>query len=229
LISPGFYRVAAPVDVEKILLKVTPTEITQRKVTDRFPGQGGFPSNFGSSLVKGALLPMFKLETYSVDPMPVALTYSAHPEVIAMLAQAGCPMRDRVMTYLHVWPLESRPLPVSPEILAVLLRYESSPENSSFLLTRLLLTNDTMCPPEALKVFLAMTKNLDMHDDRSFAHSAVKGGSLEKLRLILDAGADPNYAMHDNTPLELARETGRQDMVKALISAGAGKDKNSKR
>lgn len=224
LTSPAFYAVASPNDVAKALSQTDPTRITEKRVTDRLPAQGSFPSNFGSSLAQGTLTPAFTLETVSVDPMPVALHFSKYPEVISMLAEAGCHMQGRVRSYLDVWPPKTRNAPVDPEILAVLLRYEPEPENCGFLLTRLLFADDDFFPPEALKVFLAMAKNLDIRgDDRRFAVLAVRSGSLTRLRLLLAAGANPNYRYLDGdpSPLELARQMGRQDMVQALRTAGA--------
>jgi hypothetical protein len=222
LISPAFYKMASPEDVASLLRKVDPTQITQNVLTDRVRQERSGFSNLGSSLAKGILLPVFKLEARPCDPVPVALKYSKYPEVITLLAEAGCSMKGRMAVYLLARPPESRPLPVNPEVLAILLHYEPSPDNASFLLTRLLFENEEIFPVEAVRVFLTRAKNLDMRDDRGFAAMAVKSGSLEKLTLLLAAGVDPNYIfLGTQSPLSLARKLGREDMVKALLAAGA--------
>lgn len=224
LLSPAFYKVAVPADVAMVLQKADPTQITQSEITDRFSlGSPGLLSpDFGYAVAMAILLPIYKLDTFAVDPLPVALEYSKHPEVICLLAEAGCPMRGSVATYIGHYRASARYLPFDPEMLAMLLRYEPAPENSGFLLTRLLHENDEDLSPEAVKIFLSMTRNLKLSDDRGFVVNAVKSGSLEKLQIILAAGANPNcHYFGEKSALDLAQDAGRQDMVNALLAAGA--------
>lgn len=222
LVSPAFYKIATPDDVETILQKINPTQITQRIVRDKTPNDHSFPNNFGSDLAKGMLLPMnLELKTISRNPLPVALRWSNYPEVIAMLLDAGCSAKNLVELYLGIFYPYTASTNVNSQMLALLLRYDPSPDNSSYLLYRLLYEKDDVVPIETVKVFLTMAQNVNINDDRQFVVSAVKSGSLEKLNLILAVGADPNY--HWNgwpSALDLAQDAKRQDMVNALLAAG---------
>jgi ankyrin repeat protein len=53
-------------------------------------------------------------------------------------------------------------------------------------------------------------------------HAAVAGRSGESVRLLLDAGADPNARQHGGwTPLMAARQHGDQPVIDMLLAAGA--------
>jgi ankyrin repeat protein len=53
-------------------------------------------------------------------------------------------------------------------------------------------------------------------------HLAVRSGSLEAARALIEAGADLSLANNEgDTPLQLALELGKKDAAKALQEAGA--------
>lgn len=53
-------------------------------------------------------------------------------------------------------------------------------------------------------------------------HAAVAGRSRESVRLLLEAGADPNAMQHGGwTPLRAARQHGDQPMIGLLLAHGA--------
>lgn len=56
-------------------------------------------------------------------------------------------------------------------------------------------------------------------------HIAAVRGDLEAVRVLLDAGADPNaVAEHNYTPLHEALEQGHPQVARILIAAGASLD-----
>jgi len=64
-------------------------------------------------------------------------------------------------------------------------------------------------------------------DGSSLIHSAVSGNSISAVRILVDAGVNPNLAdKQGNTPLHLAISNHNEDMVTYLLNNGA--DKNAK-
>ncbi len=56
----------------------------------------------------------------------------------------------------------------------------------------------------------------------SSLHVAAREGNMERARLLLDAGADPNATDYEGwTPLYLAVYNGRTEFAKLLLEAGA--------
>lgn len=50
---------------------------------------------------------------------------------------------------------------------------------------------------------------------------AVRSGESELVSCLLAGGADPNAEAYGETPLTLASEQGRADLVSLLVGAGA--------
>ena len=239
LLSPAFYRVATPDDVRRVLQYANPTKLTESSVdvrklsTGRSGGSGGsggsglYDMGYGTLLAAvamGTLLPVYELKSYTVNPVPTALRYSRHPEVIAMLGNAGCAMKGWIPLYLRSYN-------VNPETLAVLLSFDPDPDHTGSILADLVRGEEKYFPAEAVRVFLAKTRQgreeLKKKDgwDHAYASRAVESGSLEKLRIVLEGGAPLDKPRVRESPVVLAYKAGRQDMVDALLAAGAKDEK----
>lgn len=76
-------------------------------------------------------------------------------------------------------------------------------------------------PAASLRAEDANTDELDK-DITSPLRVAMREGDVERVRTLLDAGADPNRRYSDGlTPLTLAFVTGNADLVQAVLEAGA--------
>ncbi|MDL2280069.1 hypothetical protein LJC15_05370 [Desulfovibrio sp. OttesenSCG-928-G11] len=240
LLSPAFYREATPDDVGRALQVVDPTRLKHSKVEVRKlsgggGGGGGGWNDIGYGTVlaavgMGTLLPVYEMKSYTVNPVPTALEHSRHPEVIAMLGNAGCKMTGWIGFYISRYKSYNG----NPETLALLLSYEPDPVQSASILNDIVHGSDRRFPPEALRVFLDKARRgrkVLKEDDwyHAYAAKAVESGSLEKLRMVLEGGASPDEPWLDDSPIVLAYKAGRQDMVEALLAAGAKDEKPVRR
>ena len=71
---------------------------------------------------------------------------------------------------------------------------------------------------------LPLDPNLVNELDESPLFVASAAGHVEVVRLLVDAGADKNFAVLGMTSLMLASRQGRVEMVRLLVEAGADKD-----
>jgi ankyrin repeat protein len=78
--------------------------------------------------------------------------------------------------------------------------------------------------PDVVKYLLSKGANPDVVDNDGWTalHYAARNGYQEIVRMLIDHNADPNVKTLDTaqTPLGLAREYGRDDVVKALSEKG---------
>jgi WD40 repeat protein/ankyrin repeat protein len=76
---------------------------------------------------------------------------------------------------------------------------------------------------ELVKLFLSQGDNLNGSGGAAGGplHAAIANGHLEVVRLLLDAGADPNRTSYWRPALHVAAERGRLELVKELITRGA--------
>lgn len=236
LLSPAFYREATPEDVRRVLQYADPTKLKHSKVDVRKLSGGGGGGGGGlhdigygtvlAAVAMGTLLPVYETKTYTVNPVPTALRHSRHPEVIAMLGDAGCKMTGWIDFYISRYASYK----VNPEILALLLSYEPDPVQSASILHDLVHGGERYFPAEALRVFLAKSRlgrKALKEDDwyHAYAALAVESGSLEKLRIVLEGGASPDKTRLSESPIVLAYKAGRRDMVATLLAAGAKDEK----
>jgi ankyrin repeat protein len=72
-----------------------------------------------------------------------------------------------------------------------------------------------------MQALLRARANPTGHDFEPYLCLAVKMGHLEALKVLLLAGADPNKAGRDGTPLAMARRDENRPMIEALLAHGA--------
>ncbi|RDW64332.1 uncharacterized protein DSM5745_09743 [Aspergillus mulundensis] len=75
-----------------------------------------------------------------------------------------------------------------------------------------------------VRFLLESGARIDVHNaygDRHFLHLASSRGHLEVVKVLVDAGADVNFANHNSTALSAAAYRGDVDLVKFLLQRGA--------
>lgn len=79
---------------------------------------------------------------------------------------------------------------------------------------------------EAVKILLEHNSdpNAETDDDITPLLSAVAAGSFPCLELLIKAGANPNVSAGGATPLHIAADHGRPDILSCLLEAGADPD-----
>ncbi|XP_022769850.1 protein phosphatase 1 regulatory subunit 27-like [Durio zibethinus] len=66
--------------------------------------------------------------------------------------------------------------------------------------------------------------NVTSPDLSSLLYSSVVNGSFECVKLLLQAGVDPNFVSQGDTPLGIAATTGGTEIIECLLDAGADPD-----
>ena len=111
------------------------------------------------------------------------------------------------------------------DIAALLLQNGADPTvtyNGQSLLSGVIQSGNETAPD--LAKLLLGTKKIDVnvHSQRgTYLIEAINAGKQDLVQILLDAGADPNDATDDGTPLAIAKQGDNQAIVAMLIAKGA--------
>lgn len=226
LYSEAFYRVASPQQVREIIggrsLKAIRTRSGSYKLS---PGPGPAAGvGMVYAYLTGQLVQTWREQD---TPFTHSVAVTPHPEVINVLAAAGCDVRS-----LHSEALALAVRNPNPRVLERVLAYKpdlgAPMYDKATPLHYLAWTNSAT--DEHLQLLLATKPNLNALDDegKTPLMRAIWWKRADRARTLMRAGADINAAAENGpTALQIALEVGLYDIARELVAAGA-KDKVSR-